>query len=52
MQRFGLLTVERNLGYTGTVAVTTRISELDQLVAALTTLAGEAVRTRAVGPQQ
>ena len=52
LHRFGLFTVERNVGYTeivrATVAITTRTSELDQLVAALTALACEAVRTGAI----
>lgn len=45
-QRFGIFTVARNIGYTdvlrATVATTTTTSDLDQLVAALTVLAGEA----------
>lgn len=48
LQRFGVFTVERYVGDTAivraTVAITTQTSELDQLVAALTELAGEAQR--------
>ncbi|HSY27080.1 MAG TPA: hypothetical protein VK832_06230, partial [Burkholderiaceae bacterium] len=43
LQRFGIFTVARNIGHSeivrATVAITTRIEELDQFVAALTTLA-------------
>jgi isopenicillin-N epimerase len=45
LQRFGVFTVQRNIGDTdivrATVAVTTQTSELDQLVAALTVLSRE-----------
>ncbi|MGK5049051.1 aminotransferase class V-fold PLP-dependent enzyme [Janthinobacterium sp. GB4P2] len=45
LQRFGVFTVQRNIGDTdivrATVAVTTQTSELDQLVAALTVLSKE-----------
>ncbi|PIF08343.1 aminotransferase class V-fold PLP-dependent enzyme [Janthinobacterium sp. 13] len=45
LQRFGIFTVERNIGDTdivrATVAITTQTSELDQLVAALTVLSSE-----------
>ncbi|MDO8046971.1 aminotransferase class V-fold PLP-dependent enzyme [Janthinobacterium sp. SUN211] len=45
LQRFGIFTVERNIGDTdivrATVAITTQTSELDQLVAALTVLSRE-----------
>lgn len=48
LQRFGIFTVERLVGDTAivraTVAITTQTSELDQLVSALTELAGEARR--------
>ncbi|AQR69195.1 hypothetical protein BZG29_13230 [Janthinobacterium sp. LM6] len=46
LQRFGIFTVERNIGDTdivrATVAVTTTTAELDRLVAALTVLSREA----------
>lgn len=46
LQRYGIFTVERHVGTTSivraTVAITTQTTELDQLVAALTELAGEA----------
>ena len=46
LHRFGIFTVQRNVGDTdivrATVAVTTQTSELDQLVAALTVLSSEA----------
>lgn len=45
LQRFGVFTVQRNIGDTdvvrATVAITTTTSELDQLVAALTVLSSE-----------
>ena len=45
LQRFGIFTVERNIGDTdvvrATLAITTQTSELDQLVAALTVLSSE-----------
>jgi len=45
LQRFGVFTVQRNIGDTdivrATVAITTQTSELDQLVAALTVLSSE-----------
>ncbi|MCX7290706.1 aminotransferase class V-fold PLP-dependent enzyme [Janthinobacterium sp.] len=45
LHRFGVFTVERNIGDTdvvrATVAITTQTSELDQLVAALTVLSSE-----------
>lgn len=45
LQRFGIFTVERNIGdndvVRATVAITTQTSELDQLVAALTVLSSE-----------
>lgn len=47
LQRFGIFTVARNIGYTdvlrATVATTTTTSDLDQMVAALTALTSEAV---------